>query len=72
MGWSGFNASSPDPAGWVQKVIGLLVSGFALSPGAPFWFDRLRKLASIGAVGKNPVERGQDKPRSAGAWVPDL
>ncbi|HMG68054.1 MAG TPA: hypothetical protein VK588_10220, partial [Chitinophagaceae bacterium] len=28
---------------WLLKILGILVSGFAASFGAPFWFDLLRK-----------------------------
>jgi hypothetical protein len=32
---------------WVLKVLGLLISGFAASAGAPFWFDVLKKAIAI-------------------------
>src|SRR6185436_8355805 len=40
LGWS--HASSPHSvAGGFGKVLGLLVTAFALTLGAPFWFDLL-------------------------------
>jgi len=33
--------------GWIVKLFGLVVSGFAAMQGAPFWFDILRKLVGF-------------------------
>ncbi len=30
---------------WVQKIIGVLVTGIAAAQGAPFWFDLLNRIA---------------------------
>jgi hypothetical protein len=53
IGWSGVGLSK-DPRGipetrsaWLSKVLGILVTGFALSLGAPFWFDVLNKVARL-------------------------
>ena len=36
---------------WLNKIIGLLITILAISMGAPFWFDMLKKLTSMhGAV----------------------
>lgn len=32
---------------WFWKIIGVLISGFAASLGAPFWFDVLKKAYSV-------------------------
>lgn len=61
MGWGGVDAKALGGIAWLQKVVGLLLTAFALSLGAPFWFDLLQKLASIRAVGKNLPERAQPK-----------
>jgi hypothetical protein len=53
LGWSLFPA---DLAGWVRKVIGLLFTTFAVSLGAPFWFDVLKKVTNLRAAGPAPVE----------------
>ena len=42
---------------WLVKILGLLMTGFAISLGAPFWFDMLNKVISIRAAGQSPVER---------------
>jgi hypothetical protein len=54
----------PLPIGWpekaeglwwfIQKFFGLLVTGLALSLGAPFWFDLLSKLVNIRGTGDKP------------------
>jgi hypothetical protein len=33
--------------GWLLKFLGLIISGFAASFGAPFWFDIIRKMYMI-------------------------
>jgi hypothetical protein len=44
---------------WAMKFGGLLVTAFALSFGAPFWFDLLNKFVNLRAAGKKP-EAGQE------------
>ena len=39
---------------WVQKAFGLLVTGIALSLGAPFWFDLLSKIMNVRGAGGKP------------------
>ena len=41
-------------SGWLQKVLGIGLSAFAISFGAPFWFDALGKLANVRNAGKKP------------------
>jgi len=38
-----------------MKIGGLLVTAFALSFGAPFWFDLLNRLVNLRAAGKKPA-----------------
>ncbi len=59
LGWRGVNTDHWSPTDWLTKVIGLLLSGLALSLGAPFWFDMLQKVAAMRSVGKSLVERGR-------------
>jgi hypothetical protein len=44
--------------GWA----GLLLTGIALSMGAPFWFDLLNKLVSVRGVGIKPEEKKSATP----------
>lgn len=39
---------------WLSKIAGLLVSIFAVSLGAPFWFDVLQKFMQVRATGASP------------------
>jgi hypothetical protein len=44
--------NSPRPIGVVFYIIGILISGFSLSMGAPFWFDILNKAVNLKQGGK--------------------
>jgi len=46
----------PKGTEWVGKVFGLLLTVCALSLGAPFWFDMLKKVVNIRAAGTSPAE----------------
>ncbi|HEX8245391.1 MAG TPA: hypothetical protein VF541_17890 [Longimicrobium sp.] len=43
--------------GWplVAKLLGLVLTAFALSLGAPFWFDTLNKIINVRAAGRAPT-----------------
>jgi hypothetical protein len=43
-----------DVGGVALKLIGLLLTTFLVSLGAPFWFDMLNKLVNLRAAGKPP------------------
>lgn len=40
--------------GWLGKIGGLLFTVFAVSLGAPFWFDTLNKVVNVRLTGKQP------------------
>lgn len=44
---------------WFWKIIGLTVTGLAISQGAPFWFDLLQKAVNLRLAGDAPDEKGQ-------------
>ncbi|MCY1066333.1 hypothetical protein OV090_16255 [Nannocystis sp. RBIL2] len=52
----GWEDNPPQQNGWwwVNKVLGLLLTGLAASLGAPFWFDVLKKVSSLRAAGRMP------------------
>jgi hypothetical protein len=57
LGWSARAGAAPMDAGdYVRKLVGLLLSAFAISLGAPFWFDVLNKIMTIRAAGDTPNE----------------
>jgi hypothetical protein len=59
IGWS-FQSGDPrkpvGTAGWIGKVMGLLLTTLALSLGAPFWFDLLGKVSRVRGTGTKPAE----------------
>lgn len=66
MGWNAQNhPSNPDYCNcnaftcWLKKILGWLITAFAISLGAPFWFDLLKRVTSIRASGVNPDESGK-------------
>ena len=68
IGWAWAPASPNDPRAfplgfgdWILKVLGILLSGFAISQGAPFWFDLLNKVMVIRSTVK-PAEKSQEQP----------
>jgi hypothetical protein len=56
----------PEKDEWQNKIIGLLLTVFAVSLGAPFWFDllsRVTKIRSTGSVpGPTTKEEKREKP----------
>ncbi len=60
FGWSHANAPHSFWSG-LGKSIGLLVTIFALSLGAPFWFDLLGKVANLRGSGP-PTPGAESKP----------
>jgi len=65
IGWSSSTLPG-DFWGWVLKIVGLLATTFAISWGAPFWFDVLNKFIAFRASGPQP----QPSPSSAGPTIP--
>lgn len=47
------------PFGWIKKILGLAVTAFALSLGAPFWFDMLSSFMRLRGSGDPPVLAAQ-------------
>ena len=64
------SASSPkiDGAKFFQelpmKLIGLAITVFAVSMGAPFWFDLLGKLVNMRNAGRNPTEAPKNQTKT--------
>jgi hypothetical protein len=69
IGWEGsFPAGDWPHDVWVVALnaFGLLITAVALTLGAPFWFDLLKKVANVRSAGKAPTERPVEKPGEAG------
>lgn len=54
-----------DPLTWFERIIGWLLTIFAISLGAPFWFDVLNRFMNLRSAGKSPEEKGKppEKPK---------
>ena len=67
IGWSDFELGKRGPT----FLLGWLITAFAVSLGAPFWFDLLNKFINVRAAGKAPEETPKDpkavpQPKSPG------
>lgn len=51
----GWHQPAPRGFGWATKIIGLLLTGLAVSLGAPFWFDLLSRFVRLRATGAKPA-----------------
>lgn len=54
LGWHPEDLQGMTPSDWVIKILGWIVTALAVSLGAPFWFDLLKKLVNIKAAGNEP------------------
>jgi hypothetical protein len=52
-----------EASGWLIKLFGLLLTGFAVSQGSPFWFDLLNKFMVARSTVK-PPERERNPSRT--------
>jgi hypothetical protein len=59
LGWgsrgSGPSATPTDFGSWLSKIAGILLTTFALTLGAPFWFDVLGRVFQIKGTGAQPA-----------------
>jgi hypothetical protein len=72
--WKEFNDAWGDTLRF--HIIGWLLTAFATSLGAPFWFDLLNRFINLRAVGKAPEEKPKDpkkepQPRGPGETPED-
>lgn len=55
LGWQNADLSAlSTPEGLLLKIAGFIVTALAISLGAPFWFDLLRKIVNIRQSGSKP------------------
>jgi triacylglycerol lipase len=74
LGWgdefsSTLNYEPYEESSWIIlfKAIGLLMTAFAISMGAPFWYDLLNRLASLRGSGSRIVTDESEKKKSEAA-----
>lgn len=56
LGWEGVQLRSLSTYDIISKILGFILTALAISMGAPFWFDMLKKLVNIRSSGANPYE----------------
>lgn len=56
LGWEGVSLRSLSTYDIVSKLLGFILTALAISMGAPFWFDLLKKLVNIRSSGARPYE----------------
>lgn len=62
LGWKGWPQGVAE---WLAKVVGLLVTIFAVSLGGPFWFDILQRVMQVRSTGPKPAAPDKsDSPKS--------
>lgn len=55
VGWDDARPLTSDNFGWwLKKVLGIVMTGLAVSQGAPFWFDLLNKITNLRSTGRPP------------------
>jgi hypothetical protein len=54
IGWDAVEKDELDTWGWIYMILGWIVTALAISLGAPFWFDLLKKLVNIRSSGSIP------------------
>lgn len=52
IGWENVPVAELSASDWLKKVFGWIVTAMAISLGAPFWFDLLKKMVNIRSSGK--------------------
>jgi hypothetical protein len=63
LGWG--QSKPADAWGWITKLIGWLLTGVAVTLGAPFWFDLLKKLISIKGGSNSSSDNNSSAPLKA-------
>jgi rubrerythrin len=56
LGWKNVDMNLTTPYDWATKILGWIVTALAISLGAPFWFDLLRKIVNLRSSGNKPGE----------------
>ncbi len=60
LGWEEFPSESRE---WVSKIFGLFITALAVSMGAPFWFDMLKKVVNVRAGSLSPEDIEKQKKK---------
>lgn len=67
LGWGTANPMPANVWDWLIKLVGWIITGIAVTLGAPFWFDLLKKMLSLkGVVGGNAGGGGGNNDNNSG------
>jgi hypothetical protein len=57
LGWDNISSDTSSSTGLLvaRKILGFLLTAFAISLGAPFWFDLLQNVANLRGAGPKPA-----------------
>jgi hypothetical protein len=61
LGWRADDIQNKSIYDWLAKILGLAITAFAVSLGAPFWFDMLNKIMVVRSTVK-PQEKSPNEP----------
>lgn len=62
LGWPCDNNEDDEAINWWKKILGLMITAFAISLGSEFWFDILKKLLKVrSAIGSKSTENNKEK-----------
>lgn len=51
--------------GWILKILGLLITGVAISQGSSIWFDVLGRVINLRGTGGKPEPKPESVPETA-------
>ncbi|KAA3622895.1 MAG: hypothetical protein DWQ02_25440 [Bacteroidetes bacterium] len=57
LGWKNVDFEKITVYDWLTKALGWIITALAISLGAPFWFDILKKIVSIRSSGGTTTEK---------------
>ncbi len=56
LGWEGVDLRALTTYELISKLLGFILTALAVSMGAPFWFDLLKKLVNVRSTGARPYQ----------------
>ncbi|MEO1626422.1 MAG: hypothetical protein AAFV25_14800 [Bacteroidota bacterium] len=73
LGWQTFKGPALEERNyfWLEKLFGWLITALAVSLGAPFWFDLLRKIVNVRSAGSVSTSH-TSAPSSSSSSAPSI
>lgn len=71
IGWQGENTERLSSFGaWLLWILGIVLTGVAVSAGSPFWFDVLKQFVNVRSTGLKPATSASVRTASSSAAKP--